>query len=48
MVFPDKLNMNVVGGLVTKLCLIPVTPWTVAHWAPLPMGISRQEYWNAL
>ena len=21
-----------------------VTPWTVAHQAPLPMGFSRQEY----
>ena len=25
-----------------------VTPWTVAHQAPLPMGFSRQEYWSAL
>ena len=23
-----------------------VTPWTVAHQAPLSMGFSRQEYWN--
>ena len=23
-----------------------VTPWTVAHWAPLSMGFSRQEYWS--
>ena len=23
-----------------------VTPWTVAHLAPLSMGFSRQEYWN--
>ena len=22
--------------------------WTVAHQAPLPMGFSRQEYWNGL
>ena len=22
-----------------------VNSWTVAHQAPLPMGISRQEYW---
>ena len=21
-----------------------VTPWTVAHWAPLSMGLPRQEY----
>ena len=24
------------------------TPWTVAHWAPLPMEFSRQEYWSGL
>ena len=22
--------------------------WTVAHWAPLSMGFSRQEYWSGL
>ena len=25
-----------------------VTPWTVAHQAPLSMGFSRQEYWCGL
>ena len=25
-----------------------VTPWTVARQAPLPMGLSRQEYWSGL
>ena len=25
-----------------------VTPWTVARWAPLPMGFSRQESWSGL
>ena len=25
-----------------------LTPWTVAHWAPLSMGFSRQEYWGGL
>ena len=25
-----------------------VTPWTVAHKAPLFMGFPRQEYWNRL
>ena len=24
------------------------TPWTIAHQAPLPMGISRLEYWSGL
>ena len=25
-----------------------VTPWTVAHQAPLSMGFSGQEYWSGL
>ena len=25
-----------------------VTPWTIAHQAPLSMGSSRQEYWSGL
>ena len=25
-----------------------MTPWTVAHQAPLSMGFSRQEYWSGL
>ena len=25
-----------------------VTPWTVAHQAPLSMGFPKQEYWSAL
>ena len=36
------------GDLVAKSCPSLVTPWTVAHQAPLPMGFSRQEYWSAL
>ena len=36
------------GGLVTKLCPTLVTPWTVAHQAPLSVGFSRQEYWSRL
>ena len=24
------------------------TPWTIAHQAPLSMGVSRQEYWSGL
>ena len=36
------------GGLVAKLCLILVAPWTVASQAPLSMGFPRQEYWSAL
>ena len=25
-----------------------MTPWTVAHQAPLLMGFPRQEYWGGL
>ena len=25
-----------------------VTPWTVAHQAPLSLGFPRQEYWSGL
>ena len=25
-----------------------LTPWTLAHQAPLSTGFSRQEYWNGL
>ena len=25
-----------------------VTPWAIAHQAPLSMGFPRQEYWSAL
>ena len=27
---------------------LSVKLWTVAHWAPLSMGFSRQEYWSGL
>ena len=37
-----------VCGLVTKSCPAPVTPWTVAHQAPLSIGFSKQEYWSRL
>ena len=32
---------------VTKWGLF-VTPWTVAHQAPLSMGFSKQEYYSGL
>jgi len=25
-----------------------MTPWTVAHQAPLSIGFSRQEHWSGL
>ena len=35
-------------GLVVKFCLTLMTPWTVAHQAPLSMAFPRQEYWSGL
>ena len=40
--------LDVVVGLVAKSCTTLVTPWSVAHQAPLSMGFSRQEYWSGL
>ena len=36
--------------MCSMLCCVRLftTPWTVACQAPLPMGFSRQEYWNGL
>ena len=31
-----------------RACSVSVTPWTVAHQAPLCIGFSRQEYWRGL
>ena len=36
------------GGLVAKLWMTLVTPWTVGCQAPLSMGFIRQEYWSGL
>ena len=36
------------SGLVAKLCLTLVTPWTIACQAPLSLGFSRQDYWSRL
>ena len=33
---------------VSHLVWLFVTPWTVAHQAPLSMEFSRQEYWSGL
>ena len=33
---------------VAQSCLTLATPQTVAHQAPLFMGLSRQEYWSGL
>ena len=36
------------GHVVAQLCSTPATPWTVAHQAPLSVGLSRQEYCSGL
>ena len=36
------------AGLVTKLCLTLVTPWTIACQTPLSLRFPRQEYWSEL
>ena len=36
------------GGLVAKLCLTLVTPWTIACQVPLSSRFSRQEHWSGL
>ena len=33
--------------VLSCVCLF-VTPWTVAHQAPLSMEFSQQEYWNGM
>ena len=51
----DKIILNL-NGKAKELCVCQslscvclfATPWTVAHQAPLSMGISRQEYWRRL
>ena len=49
-----KVNPNL---SIVRLCVwaqllshvqLFATPWTVAHWAPLSMEFSGQEYWNGL
>ena len=45
----QPLTQEVGGGdLVTKYCLTPASPWTVACQNPVSMGLSRQEYWSGL
>ena len=40
----DTIMMDVC--LVAHSCPTLMTPWTVAHQAPLSMGFFRQEYWS--
>ena len=39
------------NGPLLLICVLlsdSVTPWTVAHQAPLSMGFPKQEYWSGL
>ena len=46
----SKLAVTWEGGgvVVAKSCLTLAAPWTVVYQAPLPRGVSRQEYWSGL
>ena len=51
---PNKENVEIKRTFypeVEHACMLVachLTPWTIAHQAPLSMGFSRQEYWNGL
>ena len=44
------LNDKVHECMLSRFCRVQlcVTPWTVAHQAPLSVGFSKQEYWSGL
>ena len=42
-----EIDCERVLGCFSRVQLF-VTPWTIAHQAPLSMEFSRQEYWNGL
>ena len=41
-------HFNARGMRVLSCVQLFVIPWTVAHQAPLSMGLSRKEYWSGL
>ena len=49
---PNKENVEIKRTFypeVEHACMLVarhLTPWTIAHQAPLSMGFSRQEYWS--
>ena len=47
--YGSKTQCAVLGCAQSLCCIqLSVTPWTVIHQAPLPMGLSRQEYWSGV
>ena len=48
-IWVNSIEHSTVLELVAQFCVhLFVTPWTVAHQAPLSMGFSRQEYCSGL
>ena len=39
--------MNMYAYMLSRVQLF-ATPWTAAHWTPLSLEFSRQEYWRGL
>ena len=44
----EKLAVETECQVASVMSQSFVTPWTVAHQAPLSMGFSRQEYWSGV
>ena len=46
----DALKLLLLLLLLSRFTRVQlfVTPWTIAHQAPLSTGFSRQEYWSGL
>ena len=45
--FSNAWKWKVKVKLLSHVRLL-ATPWTAAHWAPLSVGFSRQEYWSGV
>ena len=42
-----EINTVFINKVCVFICVcLFVTPWTLAHQAPLSMGFPRQEYWS--
>ena len=48
MTLPDTQRLPHVCAWSLSHVWLSVTPWTIAHQAPLSMGFSRQECWSGL
>ena len=43
-----KIIIFMLYMVLIQSCLSFATPQTIAHQAPVSMGVSRQEYWSGL